>query len=157
MIYFAYDAAMDEREMMREDIAPGAILAGNGWLANRRLIFFDESGVNPIATPSFGDRLYGVLYFISDPREIERVKRLRWPISRRITRVRTIPYNRIVFAFTFEAEPEVRLYEGPASREYPDRLLDIARIRRFPEEYIEYLQSLPVLNESPHSAIQPGA
>lgn len=151
MIYFTYDHTMDEREMRRDATVPGAVLAADGWLANRKLIFFDETGVNPVAIPSYGDRVYGVLYFISDPSEIERVKRLREPISSRITRVRTLPFNRIVFAFTFEAEPGVRLYEGPAEKACLDRLLDIARSRRFPKEYIEYLQSLPCFDDSFHS------
>lgn len=156
MIYFTYDLTMDEREMRRKEIAPGAILAGSGWLANRRMVFFDESGTNPIAVPSYGDRLYGVLYFISDPQEIERVKRLRLPIPRRITRVRTLPFNRIVFAFTFEADPGIQLYEGPASREYLDRLLAVARSRHFPPEYIEHLESFPVMEGNPKPMVPLG-
>lgn len=156
MIYFTYDITMDEREMHRNDLAPGAILAGNGWLANRRLAFPGETGTSPVAMPSYGDRVYGVLYFISDPLEIERIKRARLPIPRRIIRVRTLPFNRIVFAFTFEAEPEVHLFEGGASREYRDRLADIARSRQFPPEYIEHIQSIPLLDEAPQSTIQRG-
>lgn len=143
MIYFAYDLTMDERVIHQPDIAPGAILAGNGYLLNRRLVFSGESGTVPVAVPSYGDRVYGVLYFVSNPAEIDALRQLRFPLPRRVTRVRTLPHHRIVFAVTFEAEPDVRLYEGEADREYRDRMVGIARTRDFPREYIEFLETFP--------------
>lgn len=156
MIYFAYDITMDEREMKREDNAPGAILAGNGWLANRRLVFYGGNGTIPVASPRYGERVYGVLYFVSDPVEIERVKRLRLPLPRRVTRVRTLPHNRIVFAFTFEAAPGIELIEGPVTPEYRAVLLEIARARGFPPEYIEHVESIPLLEHIPNPHITHG-
>ncbi len=144
MIYFAYDITMDEEEIHKEDIAPGAVLAGNGYLLNRRLVFAGESGTNPVAVPSYGDRVYGVLYFVSNPDEIGALKRFRYPLPRRITRVRTLPHHRIVFAVTFEADPEAELYEDMARRDYLDRLTAIAKAREFPEDYIEFLENFPV-------------
>jgi hypothetical protein len=143
MIYFTYDITMEEREIKKPGIAPGAILAGNGYLLNRRLVFSGESGKNPVAAPSYGDRVYGVLYFISDPAEIEALKLLRSPLPRRVTRVRTLPHHRIIFAVTFEAEPDAPLFEGMADREYRDQLVAIARARQFPHEYIDFLELFP--------------
>lgn len=151
MIYFTYDITMEEREIKKPGIAPGAILAGNGYLLNRRLVFSGESGKNPVAVPSYGDRVYGVLYFISDPDEIDALKRFRSPLPRRVTRVRTLPHHRIIFAVTFEAEPDVQLFEGLADREYHDRMVEIARARQFPHEYIDFLEMFPV-QDSPVSA-----
>ncbi len=151
MIYFSYDITMDEGEITKPEIAPGAVLAGNGYLINRRLMFAGESGKNPVAAPSYNDRVFGALYFVSNPAEIEALKRLRLPLPRRVTRVRTLPHHRIVFAVTFEAQPEADLHEGKADHEYRDRLVEIARTRGFPREYIEFLELLPV-QEYPESA-----
>jgi hypothetical protein len=143
MIYFAYDIAMDERELRRPGVAPGAVAAGSGWLANRRLVFSGEGGRTPVAVPSYGNRVYGVLYFVSAPEEIETLKTLRSPLPRRVTRVRTLPHNRIVFAFTFEVSPGALVPEGPADPVYRDRMIETARRFEFPEDYIAYLASIP--------------
>ena len=143
MIYFAYDIAMDERELHRSGIAPGAVVAGSGWLANRRLVFSGEGGRTPVAVPSYGDRVFGVLYFVSVPAEIEALKTLRSPLPRRVTRVRTLPHNRIVFAVTFEAAPDTLVPEGPAKPAYRDRMIEAARRFEFPEDYIARLASIP--------------
>jgi hypothetical protein len=148
MIYFAYDITMDEREMHRPNLAPGAVIGGSGWLAHRRLVFSGEGGKNPVAVPSYGDRVYGVLYFVSDPGEIEVLKTVRLPLPRRVTRVRTIPHSRIVFAVTFEAAPGRPVPEGPALPAYRDRMIEIARNFEFPEEYISRIASFPAPEES---------
>jgi len=137
---------MDEREIKKPGIAPEAILAGNGFLFNRRLVFAGESGICPVAVPSYGDRVYGALYFISNPVEVKALKSLRHPLPCRVTRVRSLPYHRIVFAVTFEAAPDVQLYEGPAAREYRDRMAMIARERDLPREYISFLEMFPTMD-----------
>jgi hypothetical protein len=142
LIYFAYDIDMDERELHRHGRAPGAVAAGSGWLANRRLVFSGEGGRCPVAVPSYGDRVYGVLYFAAAPEEIEALKTLRSPLSRRVTRVRTLPHNHIVFAVTFEAPPGMFVPEGPADQVYRDRMIEAAQRFEFPEEYISYLASI---------------
>lgn len=147
MIYFSYDITMDEREMRRPGHAPGAVAAGSGWLANRRLVFSGEGGRTPVAVPSYGDRVYGVLYFVADPEETEALKTIRSPLPRRVTRVRTLPHNRIVFAVTFEAAPDTLVPEGPADPAYRDRMIEAARRFEFPADYVSHLVSLPSPDE----------
>jgi hypothetical protein len=146
MIYFAYDIVMDEGELHRH--APGAVVAGTGWLLNRRLVFAGEGGKHPLAVPSYGDRVYGVLSFASEPGDEAALLALRAPIPMRITRVRTIPLNRIVFAVTFEAESGMAVPKGPADPFYRDRMVEIARRMEFPSEYIDILASIPTPDET---------
>ena len=143
MIYFAYDITMDEHELRRPGLAPGAVIAGSGWLAHRKLVFSGEGGKCPVAVPSYGDRVFGVLSFISAPEEIAALMTARAPLPRRVTRVRTLPHNRIVFAVTFEAAPGMLIPEGPALPAYRDRMIEIARRYGFPEEYISRIASIP--------------
>ncbi len=146
MIYFAYDIAMDEEELHRH--APGAVVAGTGWLLNRRLVFAGEGGRRPLAVPSYGDRVYGVLSFASEPGDEAALLMLRAPLPKRVTRVRTLPMNRIVFAVTFEAEPGMMVPNGPADPFYRDRMIEIASRMEFPAEYIDSLASIPTPDET---------
>jgi hypothetical protein len=148
MIYFAYDIAMDERELKRPGLAPCAIVAGTGWLANRKLVFSGEGGRMPVAMPSYGDKVYGVLFFITDPGEIARIAALRSPLPRRVTRVRTLPSNRIVFAVTFEPSPDKAVFEGPADPGYLNSMVETARRYEFPDSYVTHLLSLPSPDDS---------
>ncbi len=146
MIYFAYDISMDENELHRH--APGAVVAGTGWLLNRRLVFAGEGGRRPLAVPSYGDRVYGVLSFAAEPSDEAALLGQRAPLPRRVTRVRALPRNRIVFAVTYEAEPGMMVPKGPADPFYRDRMLEIARRLEFPDEYIASIASIPTPDET---------
>ena len=148
MLYFAYGNNMDEDEMKRKGKCPSSFCLGTGYLINKKLVFTKESTKWKLAaniTSSYGDKVYGVLYDIINPPEWESLKNAEKGYHHVNVRVRVLPDRHIVSAVTYEAEPGAVVEEGPTAREYLEKLIKGAREHHLPEEYIRFLESVPVV------------
>ena len=147
MLYFAYGTNMDSVEMTRDEKCPGALFAGTGYLINRRLVINKKSRKRGLAAnieSSYGDKVYGVVYDITDENEWGNLDKTESGYIRVNASVRMFPDRHIESAVTYEAVPEYIVSEGPTLKEYRDMLVKGAREHNLPDEYVEFLESLSV-------------
>jgi len=148
MFYFAYGSNMDSAEMARDEKCPGALFAGTGYLINRRLVINKKSqkwGSAANIERSYGDTVYGVVYDITDEDEWKKLDKAEGGYSRVNASVRMFPDRHIESAVTYEAAPECNDSEGPTLKVYRDMLVKGARENNLPDEYVDFLESLAVL------------
>lgn len=147
MLYFAYGSNMDSVEIARNEKCPGALFAGTGYLINRRLVINKKSLKRGLATnieSSYGDKVYGVIYDITDEAEWKNLDKTESGYIRMNASVRMLPDRHIESAVTYEAAPEFIVSEGPTLKVYRDRLVKGAREHNLPDEYVKFLESLAV-------------
>jgi len=147
MLYFAYGSNMNSAEMTRDEKCPGALFAGTGYLINRRLVINKKSRKRGIAAnieSSYGEKVYGVIYDITDEDEWINLDKTESGYIRVNANVRMFPDRHIESAITYEAAPDYIVSEGATLKVYRDMLVKGAHEHNLPDEYVEFLESLAV-------------
>ena len=147
MIYFAYDITMDPQVLAAEAGCRGAVYIGIGYLADRRLVFDREDVLwprVPSIIESYGDRVFGVVYGLSDRSAIRRLKKFEKHTSLVEVRVRLHTSTIIVNARAFKTMCDFALPEAPVCRHYRDMLIRAALYHELPLDYINTLQEIDV-------------
>lgn len=147
MIYFAYDITMDPRMLASKAGCHGAMYIGIGYLADRRLVFDRDDGMwsrVPSIRESYGDRVFGAVYGISDRQAIRNLKKFEKNTSLADVRVRLHASTIIVNARTFITIHSNILPEAPINRQYRDMLIRAALYHELPIDYVSVLQGIDV-------------
>ena len=155
MKYFAYGSNLDQVQMAQR--CPGARLIGPAQLANHRMCFPRRSPVRGCAVASFeqhkGGMLWGVLYELDDD-DLKRLDEREGfdPVNpsaiNRYCRVDvTVQLNAggRIEAVAYVAVPEEDA--GRPSAHYMKHIIDGAVAHSFPDEYIEILRTIAVIED----------
>ncbi len=160
MLYFAYGSNLDP-EQMRER-CPGHRVVGLAVLHDQRMAFprFSQRWGGGVAglVPAHGEQVYGVVHDLTetDLAALDRCEGYRGPgdqhndcdrelLTVEIVRPDDGSVPRRVRACAYIARPS---NPQPPSRRYLEAILRGARHHRLPEEYVEKLAALGVMEES---------
>ena len=160
MLYFAYGSNLDP-EQLRER-CPGSRVVGLAVLRDHRLAFPLHSdrwgGGTAGLLHAHGSSVWGALYELteSDLTALDRFEGWNGPgdhhnlydrdlATVELTRPDDGSVPRRVRAYTYFART---LNPSPPSRRYLDTLLRGARYHKLPQEYVEWLESIPIATET---------
>lgn len=145
--YFAYGSNMSEARFREHGRCPTAKTLSKAWADGWRLVFDKQSstwkGTAANLRPDPEDVVWGVLYDISSPSEIERLRRGESGYAARDVGV-TSPSGEREVATTFLAAQGV---EHPPTAAYLDCMIQGAQQHGLPPEYVARLRSIPVARE----------
>ena len=147
MRYFAYGSNMSEARFREPRRCPTARTLGKAKADGWRLVFDKQSitwnGTAANLRPDLGDFVWGVLYYISSPAEIEGLRRGEKGYSAKDIGVASAPGEHEV-ATAFVAAQGV---EHSPTAAYLDCMIEGAQGHGLPLEYVTRLTSISVAQE----------